>query len=392
MPSIDRVTPIYLGTDYQDNYPSVDHFRSNRTVKLLGLSSGHYGYPDFPPGRDVGGAFQLHGIETTYGTTGSRDHWRGGPNNQHYNGAFVANVTPLTMWNLSSFHMTEAKAHSSEAYAKSKPTKPDFSAVTSAGELREAPALLRGKIANSPLKRIGNFHLALQFGWLPLLADIRNLVQAQLGAQRRLAQLIRDNGRPVRRRVKIYDKSTEPSVQSGELYGSFAPVLVTQYYASQPRYRDTEYIRERCWGSSQWRYWLPSGPRDIDWSKNMMRRIMGSDISPAALYNLVPWSWLIDWFTNLGDLLENLDNGVADRVAAEYNYVMYSYERVRERHASGRFRAKNGETFSVSATSRSTAFIKTRTRGGPFDPSISGGDLNGKQLSILGALGLSRLP
>jgi hypothetical protein len=272
-----------------------------------------------------------------------------------------------------------------------KPTKPEFSDLNSLIELRELPGLLRQRFTKGGFNKLGDYHLALEFGYKPLLRDVVNLAFKQRLAQIRLKQLLRDNGRPVRRRNTLKDESVSGTTQSGFSYGALQPVLVTQYYVGQPSWRTTTYFRERIWASARFRYWLPGGPRDIQWTRKMMSRLYGRNVSPSALYNAIPWSWLIDWFSNLGDLIENLDAGVADRLAADYFYIMRSQEWSLEYVAKGRFRRRNGEQFDVTATATTSAFAKSRVRGGPFDPAILTSNLSNSQLAILGALGLSRL-
>lgn len=123
----------------------------------------------------------------------------------------------------------------------------------------------------------------------------------------------------------------------------------------------------------------------------MLARLYGLRPTPSVIYNAIPWSWMVDWFSNLGDIISNLDAGVADRLSSDYMYIMMQKEWVREYYAWGRFKLRQGGTFTSDATSTSIAFTKTRHRGGPFGFSAKDGDLSSHQLAIMGALGLSRL-
>jgi hypothetical protein len=391
MPWLTRGSNVHVGSDYQTNFPTFHHYRTTRYMdKWLAESSGHYGYPDFPDRKNVGGGFVLRGTETHHSPTENTTYWRGGTNNQHYRGFFVTDVSPYQQPNLSVAAMLGSN-WAAEAYAKMKPTKPEFSDLNSLIELRELPGLLRQRFLDSGFNRVGSYHLALEFGYKPLLRDILNLAYKQRIAQERLKQLLRDNGRPVRRRIVLRDESVSGAPTSGTAYGCLQPVLVTQYYVRQPTWKQATYFRERIWASARFRYWLPGGPRDVAWTKKMLSRLYGREVSPSALYNAIPWSWLIDWFSNLGDLIENLDAGVADKLAADYFYIMRSQEWSMERVSTGRFRRQNGTQFDVTATAWTTAYAKSRVRGGPFDPAILTNQLSNSQLAILGALGLSRL-
>jgi len=392
MPWLTKGRVVQTGQDFQTNFPTVTHYRTVRSVdKWLAESEGHYGYPRFPGTKNVGGGFVLRGADTNHIPTENTTYWRGGANNQHYRGFFVANISPYQQPSLSIASMLGSQ-WAAEAYAKMKPTQPEFSSLNSFYELKDLPGMLRQRFLKDGFRSIGNYYLALKFGWEPLLKDIRALFFLQQKAEARLKQLLRDNGRPVRRRIKLRDTSSPNAIASGFSYSAFQPVLVTQYYKTQPSWKTTTYYQEKIWASARFRYWLPGGPRDIDWTNSMKRRLLGQAFpSPSQIYNAIPWSWLIDWFSNLGDLIENLDAGVADRLAADYIYIMRSQEWSQEYQAQGKFARKSGEQFVASASALTRAFAKSRVRGGPFDPAILENDLNGTQLAILGALGLSRM-
>jgi len=284
-------------------------------------------------------------------------------------------------------------AWGAEAYSKLKPTQPDFHGLNSFYELREFPDLWRADYHKRGLRGVADYNLAIRFGWAPLLNDIRNYIRLQMNAQKRVAQLLRDNGRPVRRSVSLRKDASSPVVTTGLLYSSFQPVLVTQYYVSQLRWTIRTGSFDHVWASARMRYWLPGGPKDVEYKRRLLRALAGFRVTPDEIYNSIPWTWLIDWFSNLGDLIGNLDYaGVADRLAADYVYVMRHKATYTEYLAQGKFRRQNGTTFTASASARAIAELKTRVHGGPFDLALKEQNLSATQLGILGAIGLSRMP
>lgn len=240
------------------------------------------------------------------------------------------------------------------------------------------------------LKNMSNYWLALQFGWKPLLSDIRKLVQTQMNAQKRLNQLLRDNGRPVRRRIMLQDDSDFNSESSGNNTNGMFPTFPTGY-VSTAKWKQIQRAGNRWWASAQFRYWLPDGPRDIAWSRMMKARIFGINPSPSVVYNAVPWSWLADYFTNLGDVISNLDAGVADRLAADRFYVMRERWKTTTCTMWATFRRRDGTPVPISGTASSYGAHKSRGKGDPFGFNTNQNQLTGMQLSILGALGMSRL-
>jgi hypothetical protein len=391
-PSRNILTNTLVGNEYSTFTGSdvatpryVDTRRESKTFWYG--KEGNYGYPDFPPDKNVGHAMRLTGYEWYRSLVPVGEIWRGGANNQRYVGALAADVT--TIGDLAGTFPPDAWG--ATAYSKMKPTKPNFEILNSTYELRELPNLLRQRFLKDGLSSVGNYYLAMKFGWESLLRDVINLVNTQMSAQDRLEQLLRDNGRPVRRKILLQDETTAPVVGTGDSYSALQPVLVTQYYRKQPNYRSTRYYRDKVWGSAQYRYWLPSGPRGIVWTAMMKARIFGLRPTPSVIYNAIPWTWLHDWFYNLGDIIDNLDAGVANRLAADYFYMMRSYEYHYEITCNGYFKARDGRNIDVTGTSASYSYQKYRAKGDPFGFNTNQNTLTGMQWSILGALGMSRL-
>lgn len=356
--------------------------------------TGYYGYPDFPPNRDVGGLFRLIGTEIVKDVQECGELWRGGINDEYYSGSLVfAAKTPFVTIGQTTF---DPSSRAAEAFKKMKPVKPEFSALNSLYELREVPDLiwlLKGKLKNA--KDLGKLHLTGQFGILPLLSDAKKLLNLQQKVEKRMNQLLRDNGRRVRRKVILQDESSDPEVLASNYnVGStgVSPSFVTQYYSQLPLATYTQYIQQRWWATAQFRYWLPAGPRDIAYKNKLKRYLWGLSTPTASqLYNAIPWSWLIDWFSNLGDVIDNLDITIADRVAADRCYIMREYTNRIVTDTSVGFYRRDGSKVKFRGTSVSTRLSKNRVKGDPFGFHTKESSLSGVQLSIMGALGLSKL-
>jgi hypothetical protein len=366
----DVATPKYAETYFEDR------------IFWYG-SEGHYGYPDFPTERNVGGPFRLNGRITNRSIIPVGEIWRGGANDQRYIGSLSPSITTTNAWG-----DFPPDAWGAEAYAKMKPTKPSFSGLNSLYELRELAQTLEGRARN--LREISSYWVGLQFGWKPLLSDILGLVNHQRKTEARLKQLLRDNGRPVRRRITLVETNDTVSTDFTS-YSAFNPVLVTQFYRKQPTVRQIRSSTDKVWASARFRYWLPGGPQDIKWKRKMLARIYGLYPSPSVIYNAIPWSWLVDWFSNVGDIVENLEVGVADRLAADYFYVMREKSWFVTNTATGYFTRRNGEPCQFTGSSTFHANSKYRAKGDPFGFATSQNDLSLMQLSILGALGISKI-
>ena len=277
------------------------------------------------------------------------------------------------------------------AYKKMSPDRPNMSLLNSIYELKDVPGMLQQRFLNHGLSEIGNYYLALKFGWEALAQDVRNFVVTHINAQKTLAQLIRDEGKPVRRRITLQTTAGNLIESSGP--GAYDGMgFNTYWYSGHNQFTYRELPTTTTWASAQFRYWLPPGPRDVAWTNWMKARIFGLKPTPSVVYKAIPWSWLVDWFSNVGDVIQNLDTSLVDRLAADYFYVMQRNMTTISRVSSiGLYRAGTQEPFNVTCTSASFVGSKTRVKGDPFGFATAQNSLSGVQLSILGALGLSRL-
>jgi hypothetical protein len=119
---------------------------------------------------------------------------------------------------------------------------------------------------------------------------------------------------------------------------------------------------------------------------------MGLDLTPSVVYRAIPWSWLVDWFSNVGDMIQNMEPGVADRVAAEYFYLIQEVNFTQTVEVTGTYFPNIGDdpaAFTTLAIRNVHSYH--RIAGSPFGFGLKQNDLTLGQLSILGALGMSRL-
>jgi hypothetical protein len=119
-----------------------------------------------------------------------------------------------------------------------------------------------------------------------------------------------------------------------------------------------------------------------------MVTLYGGRVSPATIYKLFPWSWLIDWYATVGDVLSNLEAQLYDNLLAKYAYVMRHrvYSSVNESRIWLKNRGVGQEQFC-----RWTQLVETkdRAKANPFGFGLTMGDLSYRQMLILGALGMS---
>lgn len=290
-----------------------------------------------------------------------------------------------------------------------KPTEEQAGAAQFFGELRDLPRAFSIYAYKNILKefargRLGNVHfhqaaklgasdfLNFQFGWVPFYRDMTSMLENFRDRKKLIEQLRRDNGRPVRRGGTVMKtESTNTTTGSSTFGGLVYPALTTQLYAEPEKTFTTTKVEEKYWFSARFRYWIPAlldeSRGALQGQENINRILFGASITPRTLYQLTPWSWLLDWTSSAGDVIANMNDSL-DNLTADYAYAMGHKVTTVQYVIKGRL--KNGEPYETSCTS--TNEVKMRNQATPFGFGILPGTLSLKQSAILAALGYTRIP
>jgi len=301
-----------------------------------------------------------------------------------------------------------------EAFAAIRPSQPDFSAVSNLYELKDLFHDIKSNVYDAYLKSrkgmrrkngrpIGNvqaeWQLALNFGWEPLFKDVQNFFQSFNNRKKRFDQLLRDEGKSVKRARNLpgsFNKDKHDTLTDTEFHGSpwnpyVGPILETQCYAhiDSARTIRTAGNSKRVWVVGRSRYLLPDGPRDEAWKANIMRRIMGSRLTPTQIWQMIPWSWCSDYFSGLGQFLKAVSPGVEDQIVIDGGWIMTSEEYWdRREYVQFYYNSLNrGVAGSSHCEIRRTS--KARTGASPFGWGLD--TPSDHQVQILGILGFSKL-
>jgi len=185
--------------------------------------------------------------------------------------------------------------------AKTNPSAPTVSVPTFIGELKDIPSLTRDWGRNL-LTKVASGYLTWRWVVKPFMRDAEamfdfyNAVNVQL---RRLQQLGKSGS--IRRRVLLDKRETRTTVD--------VPVQsnLTWIVAA----RNTTYT-DKVWGTCRWKLTDPSAiPKDIlgqyKLAKRLFYGVTGYE-SLSTAWELLPWSWLVDWFFNVGNLISSMNN------------------------------------------------------------------------------------
>lgn len=287
------------------------------------------------------------------------------------------------------------------AIAKTNPTNPAAGMSTFLGELREGfPSLSAESFAfghwdNLP-KKLGGEYLNYQFGWLPLIADLQKFLTAASNSTRIIEQFARDSGHNVRRRYTFPDEhSTVDPVATAPT------LLLSQFDGNQEGWFGrsgtstmTVSTRKHSWFSGSYTYYLEQG-KDLmsrmKYYEQQANHLLGTRITPEVLWELTPWSWLADWYTDLGSIIANASALQSDGLVMRYGYVMQtSVTDVVHRHTDIAPAVGGWTPGAVVNTFRTTR--KERIRATPYGFGLKPESFTVRQWAILGALGMTKSP
>jgi len=286
------------------------------------------------------------------------------------------------------------------AITGASPTSPSANLSQFAGELLAdgLPAWIGVSTLNNraqAFRSLGGEYLNVEFGWRPFVSDINKLVSSLMTASKQLSQYKRDSGRVVRRRFSFPTDivTTESSVN--HQYGitpvfGFGDVLAPHTGGEPISVSDR--VATRYWFSGAFTYHLDVGDdllNRLSKYEQLGNKLLGTRITPATLWELAPWSWLVDWRATIGTSLSVASAFQEDGLVMKYGYLMR--HTVAERTVSARVFGKT-EEYKLTVTNAYRTERKERVAATPFGFGLSTDDFTVRQWAILAALGFTRAP
>lgn len=237
--------------------------------------------------------------------------------------------------------------------------------------------------------------LNYQFGWAPVVSDIKSIAYAATHSHELLSQYERAAGKIVRRRYEFPLEVTETSTTIGANPGYLANIDSVWLYDDSvptPYLQKTTRTYKRTWFSGAFTYHLPVGYNSRIGLADAAAKasvLYGLELSPEVIWNLAPWSWAVDWFTNMGDVISNLSSWALDGLVLKWGYIMeHSY-------AYDTYTLSGLSPYGKGGTSASpvTAFTERKRRevATPFGFGLTWEGLSPRQLAISAALGITRV-
>lgn len=322
---------------------------------------------------------------------------------------------------------SELIAQGTRCIAQTNPLKPSVTLATSLTELvfEGLPSII-GKAILTPspkkadlIRNAAGEHLNFMFGITPVISDIVGVVKILRQSNKIVEQWLKNDGRKIRRR-RTWDASTpavrydRPTAASFIVMNTLAPHDGPEKVANVNTAVDSAitggWLESSIATNIQYSFassfeyhlekLLPDYP---EWLSDMLygnssdeqiARAMlefhqfGLDpktvISLDTVWNTLPFSWLVDWFVNLGDLVSNFTAFQQHGLQLDYGYMSAYVER--------RFTAlweltKFGS--KISGITTLSGVYHRRIRATPFGFGSTFDGLSPAQTSILAALATS---
>jgi hypothetical protein len=239
-----------------------------------------------------------------------------------------------------------------------------------------------------------NEYLAVEFGWKPIINDILAVSDAIYRTEKTLRQFERDSGRVVRRRFSFPPTILEES--STVVADGVKPYLTPGHSAMDvgaPAEGKVVMVRKHQidrWFSGAFTYYLPNdGESRFGMTRGALeaKKLLGLAPTPDVIWNLTPWSWAVDWFSNAGDVLSNVTDWAADGLVLRYGYIM-ERSTVSETYA---FVGPTGKTYGIRpSVVQVVAQSKVRRKATPFGFGLTWNGLTPRQLAIITSLGITK--
>jgi hypothetical protein len=385
--------------DFAGISPDFDLYAEGYSSNDLLLSEGHPWPRMRGTGGDIGGEFWV--VKRDYESSGSDKDYEVYSGGQYWKGrqfAHAYNVTNSTFPVVLPSLQSDLERTATSAIARILPTNPLSNLSQFLGELREGlpslPGIRSWRNRTLIARSAGDEYLNAQFGWLPLISDLKKFNYAVTHSDVLLRRYEANSGKLLRRRVEILDDSdiSESSESGIGVFPTPHPpyAMPFDFYSGIHGKKTTLTTkRHKVWLSAAFTYYLPpyeANGNNLKRNEQLTNYLYGTRPTPELLWNLAPWTWAADWFGNFGDVIHNVSAFQADGLVMPWAYIMETKSTEVHHRIQRDFVSYPTGTFTQTFKTTS----KVRFKATPFGFGLDLGSFTDRQWAILTALGLTK--
>jgi len=339
----------------------------------------------------------------------------------HAPGAYATTGVINTLYNREQSRALELLyARGPEVYRRALPSSRHFGLVRSIVELRDLPrsiSQLRDSLGNlssiyrsisdkgirdtvfnlyNAVPSIPNEYLSYHFGWKQIYNDVMSTLSQPKKVGRRINYLLDKVGQEARFHSQIKFSESEPA--SSLIYAN--DLLDYPPYRLSARVERDIVIRAALGLKIKFPH--------VDLPKfrsQLFNKMLGIEITPVDLYELTPWSWLVDWFTGLGNYLDLIQEVYRDPNLVNYGFLSIetkaqaitdhssrNLDQYKDRFLPGSNVERNHQaTFNHTSLVEMKTYIRLDAVRILDASNISSGSLSDFQKTILSALAIQRI-
>ena len=238
--------------------------------------------------------------------------------------------------------------------------------------------------------------LNYQFGWKPFIGDLIKFNKVVSDSKSYMDRLTRDNNRWHRRKA-VLDENTQSTrlffgngLRCSPLGNTIEKMCVNG--VPPGNWEIWREVTTRVYCVGKFKYYRPEFDPSVqasnpDWARIQgWLTLLGARVNPSNIYKATPWTWLIDWFSNVGDTVDRIQDWGLDGIVSKYMYLMQAQEI--------KFVLKQWINFhSGPVYMEWSRIVRTKQRtpaSSPYGFSLSWDALTPRQLAILAAIGVTR--
>jgi len=221
-------------------------------------------------------------------------------------------------------------------------------------------------------KKLAEGHLSYSFGVKPFISDVKKLWNTLTNHQSILEDFLERRGKVQKRYY------TEGLQSDSETSPTYSPAGYTRIYHKG---------NDECqyWASMTYTYDCP----DIDnyWQFiQAMRQMLGLRLSASVVWELIPFSFVVDWFWRVGDFLEQFEESVYPVTVKVLEYTV-----TKKRTLTYRTHLKYYDPYGVwkdtiISTGKSKFYTRRRTTPDSGTTFINRGQYGSNQLALSASL------